>query len=389
MDQMQYYEMYGYGHSGSGARRHKSGDFLQGYRPCYPPEGREAYEIKPMVYSLAHTHSESQTGRHPFGMEVPGFPPDLGVSPLDDPCLATIPGSVVKDAYSGNFVPQAIANAYGPGYAIQQRSHGRSQECEISDSMQVSNEPIWHPRQRYPEYVSPFGSNTDWRPSVSPIEQMSASFNGALSFPSPDSSTTCANCRNRSGIEGVSVSHADQGDVKPTLDQRFQGAGNSILRPIEEVTLFNRQLSAKDTWRIATHNDRLDIPNLEPSKSRLFPRRSFTANAPDNPVVVHTGEDVANNGPTKKRKRKPRTAGPRKPRTLTNEGKAHAKAVRECPGGACADCKRKKTKARDSPVTNLVFSTLITVPSALTSYRKTCPWSLLIGGLQTLHGLSP
>ena len=50
-----------------------------------------------------------------------------------------------------------------------------------------------------------------------------------------------------------------------------------------------------------------------------------------------------------------RTIKPRKRRTLTEEGKAHAKAAREYPGDACMDCKRKKTKARDPLVAGLVF----------------------------------
>ncbi len=46
-----------------------------------------------------------------------------------------------------------------------------------------------------------------------------------------------------------------------------------------------------------------------------------------------------------------RTPKPRKPgkqRILTPAGRDHAKAIRQLPGGACADCKRKKTKARGS-----------------------------------------
>ncbi|KAL9125553.1 MAG: hypothetical protein Q9175_008061, partial [Cornicularia normoerica] len=85
-----------------------------------------------------------------------------------------------------------------------------------------------------------------------------------------------------------------------------------------------------------------------------FPfRKSGAASTPDNLITIHADEGVANNGLTKKRKRKSRTIKPRKPRTLTDEGKAHAKAVRECPGGACADCRQKKIKARDPLVTNL------------------------------------
>lgn len=45
---------------------------------------------------------------------------------------------------------------------------------------------------------------------------------------------------------------------------------------------------------------------------------------------------------------KPTTAKPRKQRVLTEAGRDHAKAIRQLPGGACEDCKKKKTKARCS-----------------------------------------
>lgn len=389
MDQTQHYDMDDYGCSGPGTRRPKDVDFLYKYRPYYLPETREVYENRPMVSSLACTHHGSHTRRPSLGVEVPGLQPNLGVSLLHDPYLVTIPETLLKDnAYSGNILPQCTTNAYGTGSVSQQRSHGIIQECEISDIMQAGSETTLHPRQRYSESISPYGPNTDWRPSSSPTEQMSAFFTEALSFPYPESSTAYANCRNYSQGEYVSLYRPDERDINLMLDWTFSGAKNSFLRPTEESALSNRQLPAQDTRRVAPYNDRVDIPNLEQPKCRSSPRRSATVNTPHVPVTVHAGEERANNGLTKKRRRKPRKAGPRKPRTLTKEGKAHAKAVRICLGGACADCRKKKTKARDFTGDEFGFNTLITVPSASTSYRRTCRWSRMISGLQTLHGLS-
>lgn len=356
MDQRQQYDTCGYGYSESGTRGYKGGDFVYGYRPYYLPERHEAYEHKPMVSSLAHTHHGCHTGRRSLGGEGPNFQPGLGNSPLHNPYVASSPETSDKCyAYSGNLVPQGIANGYGPaGLAFQGRMHRRSQGCGMSDLIQGRSETISRPGQLYPDSISPYGSKIDWRPNVSPTEQMSASFNDALSFSHRYYSTICANCRNHSHLDGVSVYHSEQRDVNSTTDWRLQGARYS-LRPTEENVPSNRQLPTQDTRPIGPRTGRLDVPYLEQTKSRFPFRKSGAASTLDNIMTVHADEGVANNGLTKKRKRKSRTIKPRKPRTLTDEGKAHAKAVRECPGGACADCRQKKIKARDPLVTNLVF----------------------------------
>lgn len=352
MDQGQQYNMYGHGYSGPGTQRYKGGDFDHEHWTHYPPERHEAYENKPMVSPLAHTHHGSHTGRCSLPGEVPSIQASLEVSPFHNPYAATSSETSDKDyAYSGNVLPQGIASSFGStDWELQDRIYSRSQDCGAPDTMQARSEPISHPGQRCSNPISPYGSNTDWRPSISPTEQVSATFNIDPGFSSPEFCTTCANCRNPPYIHGVAVYHRDQGYVDSPTDWRFQEAK---LRPSEGSVPSNRQVLIQGTGRTAPHNDRLDVPCLEQPKSRFSPRKSAAANAPDNPVIVHADEDGARSGLTKKRKRKPRTNKPRKPRTLTNEGKAHAKAVRECPGGACADCKRKKTKARDPPVTYL------------------------------------
>ena len=390
MDQRQQCDLYGYIYTGSGTHGYICGDSFHENRPYYPPERCEAYEDKPVVFRLANTHHESHTGRSFIGGEVPDFQPGLTVSPFHNQFVATSPGTFHKDyAYSGDALSQGISNRCGPaGWAHQERNHCRSQECVISEPIQARSEPTSHPGQRYPDLISPYGSSTDWGSNITPIEQVSASFIDAPKLPYPGSSTTCAIFRNHSHTDGVSGYHPDQKHVNATTDWSILGANKKSLRPTGEYAQSNRQLPAQDTRHIATHHDRHGVPYLEQPKSRYSPRKSAAANAPNTPVIIQADEDGADDGLTKKRKRKPRTIKPRKARTLTDEGKAHAKAVRECPGGACADCKRKKSKARDPPVTNLVFYTLITVPSALTGYQRTWPWSRLTDGLRTLHGLS-
>ncbi len=361
MDQRQQYDMFGHGYSGPGTQRYKGVDSVNENWPYYPPERREAYENKPMVSSFANTHHQhhgSHTGRRLLIGEVPIFPPGCEASPLHNPYVATSLETSDKDyGYSGNFSPQAVASGYGPaGWALQDGSHRSNQDCGASDLMQARSGPNSPPGQRYPDPISPYGSNTEWRSTISPTEQMSAAFNDALSFSSPELPTTCANCQNPSYINEVSVCHGDQRDINSTTtDWRFQGTKNYFLRSNEGTLPSNRQVPTQNTRRDAPHNGRLGVPHLEQPKSRFSLRKSAPANVSDNPMLVCANEDDANNGLTKKRKRKPRIVKPRKPRTLTNEGKLHAKAVRESPGGACADCKRKKTKARDPLVTNLVF----------------------------------
>lgn len=386
MDQSQQY-MYGYGYAGFGTGRYKDGGSIHDYRPYDPPLRRDPYELKPMISSLTNTHYGSHTGRHSLGGGVPSLQSGLVVSPLQMPNFTSSPETPDKGyAYSGHTSSQGIANGYGPaGWVFQEKNRCRNQESRVSEVLQARSDPVTYLRQRYPDPISPYGSNTDWGPNISPMEHMSVSFNESLSFPYPESPTTCANCRNHHHTEGFLGHHPEQRGVDSYTDFRAQRTRNYFLRPTDENFLSNRQLPTQNTGRVVPPNDHLDVPYLEQPKPRSHIRKSNAANAPGNPLIVPTDEDGADNGLSKKRKRKPRVLRPRKPRTLTIEGKAHAKAVRDCPGGACADCRRKKTKARDALVTNLVFNTLIDVPSALTSYQRIYPWN----PQKTLHGLNP
>lgn len=393
MDRSQQY-MYGYGNTGFrtfGTGGYKEGISVHDFGPYYPPERRDPYEQKPIIPSLGYTDHGSHTGRYPLGWGVSSFQAGLSVSSPQVPSFNTSLETLDKScAYSGNASPQGVENGHGTaGWVSAERFHRIDQESGVSEAMQMKRDPVAHLRQRYPDSINSYGSNADLRPNVSPTEQLTVSFNGGLTFPYPKSPTTCASCRNLHRVDGFPGHHHGQRDVDPYTDFRVQRTRDYFFGPSDEDFLSNPQLVTQDTGRSVSHNDHLDVPFLEQPKLRLHNRKPSAADAPDTPLIVHASEDDANNGPRRKYKRKPRIPKPRKPRTLTIKGKAHAKAVRDCPGGACADCRRKKTKARDPPLTNLVFSTLIDVPSALTSYRRIYQWNLLISGLQTLHGLSP
>ena len=364
MDQSQQY-MYGYGYTGLGTfgtGEYKEGVSVPGFRSSYSPERRDPYEQKPMISSLAHTHHGYHTGRHPLGGGVPSSQAGLVVSPLQIPDFNASPETLDKScAYSGNTLCQGDANGYGPaGWAFLERIYCVNQESGVSEVMQVRSDPVAHLRPRYPDSISPYGSNANWRPILSPTEQLSVSFNDALTFPYPESPTTCANCQNHHRMDGFLGHHHEQRGVDSCTDSRVQRPRDYFLRPTDEDFLSNRQLVTQDTRRVVPHNDHFDVPLLEHPKPRFHIRKPSAADGPDTSLIVPADEDGVSSGVNRNHKRKPRVVKPRKPRTLTNEGKAHAKAVRDCPGGACTDCKRKKTKARDPPVTNLVSTRLYT-----------------------------
>ena len=355
MDQRQRFDIHGYGCSGPGTQRHKGGDLISEYRPYYRPESRDTFERNSMEYSLAHIQNGFRTGRRSLGGDMPNLPGGLGASQHHNLYSATNPDTFDRGyAYSCNTLPQGVANGYGPaGWTFQQRFQRRSQECGITDIIQPGSEPTWHPRERYSDPIPPYGLNTDLRP-VQSIEQTSPSFSCASNIPYPVSTSICAKCGNHPHIGVDSVYQYDQRDIRTNTDLRLQGAKNYFLRPVEQDVLANRQLPTQETKRITCHNERSNVSSPEHTKSGFSLRMSAAVNSAGNPVTTQAEESCTNKGLTKKRKRKARISKPRKPRTLTDEGKAHAKAIRDYPGGACEDCKRKKTKARDPEMTNLV-----------------------------------
>ena len=150
-------------------------------------------------------------------------------------------------------------------------------------------------------------------------------------------------------------------DVGSNMEWKPHDAKDDLSRSTIGDVPFNPQLSTQEMRCIAPYTEVLDITKSVQPRSGLYLQRSTTIKVPDDPAVPHSNKvvaNVANKGVTKKRKRKPRLVKERKTRTLTDKGKAHAKAVRDFPGGACDICKQKKTKARDPLVTNLVSTSL-------------------------------
>lgn len=79
------------------------------------------------------------------------------------------------------------------------------------------------------------------------------------------------------------------------------------------------------------------VPALEQPKSTSHSQSDFRRHSPilEQYEANRTGRTA-----------KPRKHNSGRKRNLTAEGREHAKLVRQSPGGACGDCKRKKIKAR-------------------------------------------
>ena len=317
MDQRQQYDPHGKGYSGSGMQRLEAGDFLHRHGPCYPPERDGNYGNEPVVTSFAYTHREIYTARRSARGDASNVQRGLGISPPNNS----------NDPVGGTF---------------QQEIYRRNQEGGTS-------RPDFQPR--YSDSIVPYGSNTDWMANE-PSERMSTSFDNASNFQYTASTTACANCRNYSHIDNDPINQPDQGDIGSNTDWRIQEVEDCFLGPSEQDFQAIRQLPTEELRHDITYIEDLEVPILEQPTGFSF-RNRIAIDALGNPLIVLVDKDCANKGLTKKRKRKPRTVKPRKPRTLTEKGKAHAKAVRECPGGACEDCKRRKTKARDPEMKNL------------------------------------
>ena len=342
MDHKEPYGIQVYGISGYGTG-HKGCGSVDRYGPGHQPGNHEAHDHKPMVSSSPQAYRGPYNGGRSLGAGVqnlqyslgPGLPHNrhVGFNPETDTC---------------NVVSRGIADAYGAvDLGFPKIINLGSQAYETSDLTEAQGDTMSHTRQLHADLISPCSSNTDWTPDGPPKEQTPTSFIYAPNYPCPKSPMTCVNCQTHP------FTYSEPGDVNP-CDWRSQGSKGSFSWPIEEIASLDAQLPVQDTSLISPFNDRADVPHLEEPRSRSYPPSSDTASLPDKPVTVPVEEGGANSGLQKKRKRKPRIKRPRKQRTLTNEGKAHAKAVRECPGGACADCRRRKTKARYPLVTYLV-----------------------------------
>lgn len=350
MDQSQQYDMHGYGYSGSGAQGHQIGHTVHEHRQYYPPERSEVYEHEATVSPLAHTHSQHCAEGC---AEVPNS--HRG----QNPCFTTSSETLDKDkGSSGIILHLGIPIRYGlAGWPTQGNIHSSGQDCGIPVVVQSEGEPLLHSGQPNSDIVSFYASNSYWRPTRT-VEDVSASFNGALTLSYPPISGTSANGQNHLHVDGDSVLQLDQRDVSSTTDGGLRRPKNYCLQPSGESALSNRQLPTQLTRCITSHDEVPNVSGQEQSKVGFSFWTSAALNSNKGPVNVHADDYIANKGSSKKRRKRTRTAKPRKPRTLTDEGKAHAKAVRKYPGGACNYCKQKKIKARDPPMANLVSARL-------------------------------
>ncbi len=365
------------------------GDSPHEYRPYYST-GRNGFGNEPVVSAFPRTHHGIYSEGCSLGGGEPDFQRGLGASPRHKPYFATTPQILnMGNTYSGNSWHQGVANGYSPvGWPVQQTIPRRSQECGTSDVMQSGTDQLLGPTQPYFDAILSYGSNTGWRPSE-PSQHMSVPFKGSSNFPFQASSFTCAKCQKHPHIDGDLVLLPVQGDVDSSTDCSLQATMKYLLRPNENNVPSNRQLPTQEGRRKDLYNEDLDGSSPEQANTGLSLRKSNAVNASGNLVTVLADQDDANRRLIKKRKRKPKMTKPRKPRTLTDEGKAHAKAIRECPGGACEDCKRKKTKVRDPSMNAFGSNAPLTVNSAPTGYRRTYARNRRISGPQTLQGLSP
>ena len=342
MDLMEPYGIQVYGISGYEAG-HKGRGSVDEYGLCHQPGRHEAHDHKPMVLSSPQAYHGPYNGGRSLGAGVQNLQHRLGLSLPHKPHVVFDP-----ETDTCNVVSQGIVSVYGSvDLGFPETIDHRSQVYETSDHSEAQGDTMSHTRQLHAELISPCGSNTDWNPDSPPKELTPTSFSYAPNYPCPNSPMTFVNCQTHP------FTYSEPGDVNP-CDWRSQGSKDSFSWRIEEIASLDAQLPVQDTSLISPFNDRFDVPHLEEPRSRSNSRCSGTANLPDKPVTIPVDEGGANSGLQKKRKRKPRIKRPRKQRTLTNEGKAHAKAVRECPGGACADCRRRKTKARYPLVRHLV-----------------------------------
>ena len=325
-------------------------------RPYYPTE---VPEDEPMVTPSAHTHNGNYTGGRFPGDEVPDSQSGLPFNQNHNAYLATGPEESDKGyPYSGNLLSQGTPSGYDSAvWTLQQNRQPTSQDRRMSDPIQAEGERILPPRQRYSEPIFQNGWNATWGP-IEPPGHMSASFNGASNTLYQASYSFCPNCQQFPHVDGDPVYQPDQRDISPTMKWGFRDANCYFPQPPEENVPSNQQFSTQNSRFTTSDNEHFDASSSEQLNSGSSLRVPAAVNATDIPVTVGVGNHSANKGLRKKRKRKPREVKPRKPRTLTVEGKAHAKAVRGFPGGACEYCKRKKTKARDPSKRNLVSTRL-------------------------------
>lgn len=136
-----------------------------------------------------------------------------------------------------------------------------------------------------------------------------------------------------------------------------RGMDRSSLIPEDYTAAMHRPSGGRHSYNTSRLTS--TVPVLE--KSRSGHPKNISGKAAHFPNEDHIQEKV--------RDHKPRRSKSGKHRVLTAAGRDHAKAIRQHPGGACTDCKRKKTKACGSDE-NVCLRALLTLGSAFTGYPR-------------------
>ena len=310
---------------------------------------------EPMVTSSAHIHNGSHTGGCFSGGDVSDSQSGLPFNQNHNPYLTTSAEEFDNDyPPSGNILSQGTSSGYESAVlTLQQKPQPSSPGRGMSDPIQAEGAPILPHQQPHLYSVLCNCWSATWRPMKSP-GHMSASFNGTSNAPSQALSSGFPDCLHYPHVDGESIYPPDQMDASQAMEWKFPEANGYFHEPAEAnfpSGASNQQIATQDPRFSTSDNKRFDALSSEQFSSGNSLRIPTTVTAFDVPVTIGASKRLP-----KKRKRKPRPLKPRKLRTLSVEGKAHAKAVREL--GACGYCRKKKTKARHPWIRNLVSTRL-------------------------------
>ena len=343
MDTGQQYDVTSYGYSESGTQKNGDGDLLQENRPYHPPGPCEIYEQGSMVSPLAHTSPEFYTGMPCSEGEASGLQRGCGISPLHKSYFGSAQNHLNNEFPYSDGKLQGTSNGYVPfGWGLEHGIQRRGQDSGISDVVQSGTGLPLRFKQRQPESNFLNDSNVEWRP-VGIIGHKPVFVNGAASTSYSPPPTACANCGCHLLLDKQLDHHGNQRVILSNAEWWLQ---RSDVLP-------NRQPTSQEIRRDVPSNQDVEPGNSEESRSGLYDGKPPPVDDACKPVITYP-DGVSKN--KRKRRRKPGVPKPRKTRTMTQEGKVHAKAIRDL-GGVCDECKRKKTKVRD-PLIKILGSTI-------------------------------
>jgi hypothetical protein len=208
-----------------------------------------------------------------------------------------------------------------------------------------------------PDNSNDFGLAQDWSQLGYPDGQNSQ-YGRPQMVPSP---RTIHGMPRKSGSLNGPDSSATTASLKGYPDLWNQGSqrgmDRSSLIPEDFTAAMHRPSGGRHSY---------DTSRLTPTVPVLEKSRSGHPKDNSGKAAQSLNED---HNQDKVRDHKPRKSKSGKHRKLTAAGRDHAKAIRQLPGGACTDCKRKKTKAGGSDE-NVCLRALLTLGSAFTGYPR-------------------